>query len=76
MIFFPTPERDVRQVIAIVIDVEAIDCVGMECVRIEVCIEDDHRSIVVRGRLECVQIAQVEAWIAQRRAETEPSEMV
>src|SRR5688500_15390096 len=47
-------ERDVRQVIAIVIDVEAIDCVGMECVRIEVCIEDDHGSILVGGRLECV----------------------
>ena len=69
-------ERDVRQVIAIVIDVEAIDCVGMECVRIGICIEDDHGSILVSGRLECVQIAEVESLIAQRRAKTESSEMV
>ena len=37
----------------------------MECVRIEVCVEDDHSSILAGGRLECVQVAQVEAWIAQ-----------
>src|SRR5438045_7242919 len=27
-------ECDVRQVVAIIIDVEAIDCVGMQCVRV------------------------------------------
>ena len=69
-------ERDVRQVIAVVIDVEAIDCVGMKCVRIGICIEDDHGSVLVSGRLECVQVAEVESLIAQRRAETESSEMV
>ena len=69
-------ERDVRQVIAVGVDVEAIDCVGMKCVRIGICIEDDHGSVLVGGRLECIQVAEVESLIAQRRAETESSEMV
>src|SRR5215467_1749911 len=69
-------ERDIRQVIAVVIDVEAINCVGMKCVRVGICIEDDHGSVLVCGRLECVQVAEVESWIAQRRAKTESGEMV
>jgi hypothetical protein len=48
----------------------------MEFVRIGICIEDDDGSIRVSGRLECVQIAEVEALIAHRRSETELSEMV
>ncbi len=63
-------ERDVRQVIAVVIDVEAIDCVGMKCVRIGICIEDDHGSVLVSGRLECVQVAEVESLIAQGKTGT------
>src|SRR6516165_9739712 len=38
-------ERDVGQVIAVGIDVEAIDCVGMKCVRVGICIEDDHGAV-------------------------------
>src|SRR5262245_61268852 len=69
-------ERDVRQIIAVGIDVEAIDCVGMKCVRVGICIEDDHGSALVSGRLECVQVTEVESLIAERRAETESGEMV
>src|ERR1700730_8634804 len=45
-------DRDVREVIAVVINVEALDCVGMKCVRIGISIEDDHGSVLVSGRLE------------------------
>src|SRR6516162_8468821 len=69
-------ERDIRQVIAVVIDVEAIDCVGMKCIRVGICIQDDHGSVLVSGRLECVQVAEVESLIAKRRTETESGEMV
>src|SRR5437016_4007703 len=69
-------ERDVGQVIAVGIDVDAIDCVGMKRIRIGICIEDDRGSVLVGGRLECVQVAEVEPLIAQRWAETESSEMV
>jgi len=69
-------ERDVREVIGVVINVEAIDCVGMKCVRIWISIEDDHGSVLVGGRLERVQVAKVEPLIAERRAEAESSEMV
>src|SRR5262245_9229740 len=69
-------ERDVCQVIAVGIDVQAIDCIGMKCVRVWICIEDDYGSVLVSGGLECVQVAEVESLIAKRRAETESSEMV
>src|SRR5262249_1224757 len=69
-------ERDVCQVIAVGIDVDAIDCVGMKRVRVRVCIEDDHGSVLVSGRLECVQVAEVESLIAKRRAKTESGAMV
>src|SRR5262249_30853911 len=69
-------ERDVRQVIAVGIDVDAIDCVGMKRVRVGICIEDDRSSVGVDGRLEGVQVAEVESLIAQRRAETESGEIV
>src|SRR5436309_4715619 len=68
-------ECDVRQVIAVGIDVEAIDCVRMKRVRIGICIEDDHGSVLVSGRLECVEVAKIESLIAKRRAETQSSEM-
>ena len=69
-------ERDVGQVIAVSIDVDAIDRVGMKRIRIGICIEDDRGSVLIGGRLECVQVAEVEPLIAQRWAETESSEMV
>ena len=37
-------DRDVRQAIAVVVDVEAVDGVGMERVGIRICVEDDHGS--------------------------------
>jgi len=64
------------KIIAVVIDVQPIDCVGMKCVRVWICIEDDHGSVLVSGRLECVQVAEVESLIAKRRAKTESGEMV
>src|SRR6478752_2314578 len=69
-------ECDIRLVIAVVINVESIDCAGMKCVRVRICIEDDHSSVLVNGRLECIEIAEIESLIAQRRAETESSEVV
>ena len=69
-------ERDIGQVIAVVIDVDAIDGVGMKRVRIGIRVEDDRGPVLVGGRLECVQVAKVEPLIAQRRPETESSEMV
>src|SRR5215475_2566441 len=68
-------ERDVRQIIAVGVDVDAIDRVGMKRVRIGICVEDNHGSAVVNWRLESVQVAEVEPLIAQRRTETESSEM-
>src|SRR5262249_19797371 len=69
-------ERDVRQIIAVVIDIQAINCVGMKCIHFGICIEDDHGSVLVSGRLECVQVAEVESLIAKRRTQTESGEMV
>src|SRR5262249_20675295 len=69
-------ERNVGQVIAVGIYVDAIDCVGMKRIRIGICIEDDRSSVLVGARLEGIKVAQVEPLIAQRRAETESSEMV
>jgi hypothetical protein len=69
-------ERDVRQVIAVVIDVDSIDGVGMERIRIGIRVENDHGSVVVSGRLKCVQVTEIKSLIAQRRAKTESSEMV
>jgi hypothetical protein len=61
---------------SVVIDVKAIDCVGMKCVRVGIRVEDDRGSVLVNGRLECVQVAEVQSLIAQRWAETESSEVV
>jgi len=62
-------KRDVRQQITVVVDVEPVDGVGMKRVSIWICIEDDHGSRPVGGRLERVEIAQVESLVAERRAE-------
>ena len=69
-------ERDVGQIIAVGVDVDAINGVGMQCVRIGIYIEDDHGSVLVGGRLERIQVAEVESLITQGWAETESGEMV
>ena len=69
-------ERDVGKAIAVGIDVDAVDCVGMQRVRIGICIENDRGPAAVGGRLERVQVAEVEPLIAQRRAEAQSGEMV
>ena len=69
-------ERDVRQAVAVVVDVEAVDGIGMEGVGSRVCIENDHSPRRISGRLECVEVAEVESLIPERRAETESGEMV
>src|SRR4029450_100630 len=62
-------KRDVRQQITVVVAVEPIGGVGMERVSIWICIEDDHGSRRVGGRLERVEIAQVESLVAERGGE-------
>jgi hypothetical protein len=69
-------DRDVRQVIAVVIDVEAVDRVGMERVGVRIGIEDDHGPRRVRRRLERVEVAEIEPLVSERRTETEPSKVV
>src|SRR5262245_12975989 len=69
-------ERDVRQQITVGVDVEPIDGVGMERVGIWICVEDDHDSGRVGGRLERVEIAQVESLVAERRTEAKSSKMI
>src|SRR5262249_17511130 len=69
-------ECDVRQVIAVVIDVDPIDCVGMKCVRIGIRVEDNHGSVFVIGRLECVQVTQMKSLIGKRWSKAKSREMV
>ena len=69
-------ERDVGQAIAVVVDVEAVDGVGMERVGGRICIEDDHGPRRIRGRLERVEVAEVESLVPERRTETESGEMI
>jgi hypothetical protein len=69
-------ERDVGQAVAVVVDVEAVDGVGMERVGLGIGIEDDHGPRGIRGRLERVEVAKVKSLVAERRAETESGEMV
>src|SRR5262249_50636817 len=69
-------EGDVGQMISIIIDVDAVDCVGMECVSVGIRVQDDNGSAVGPGRLKRVQVAEIKPFIAQRRAETESGEMV
>src|SRR6478736_8259598 len=69
-------ERDVGQAVAVVVDVEAVNGVGMQRVGGRICIEDDHGSRRIRGRQECVEVAEVESLVAERRAETEAGEMI
>src|SRR5207245_1268480 len=55
---------------------ESVNGVGMERVSIWVCVEDDHGSRRVGGRLERVEIAQIESLVAERRTEAESSKMI
>src|ERR1019366_1900313 len=50
-------ERNVVQIIAIIVDGEPVDGVGMERVGSRICIEDEHGPCRVRGRLECIEVA-------------------
>ena len=69
-------KRDVRQQITVGVDVEPVNGVGMERLSIWICVEDDHGSRRVGGRLERVEIAQVESLVAERRTEAESSKMI
>src|SRR4029450_5363739 len=57
-------KRDVRQQITVVVDVEPVNGVGMERVSIWICVEYDHGSRRVGGRLARVEIA----WGSRERA--------
>jgi hypothetical protein len=48
----------------------------MQRVGVGVGVEDQHRARRVGRRLERVQIAEVQALVAQRRAEAEAREMI
>ena len=69
-------KRDVRQQITVVVDVEPVNGVGMERVGIWICVEDDHGSRRVGGRLKRIEIAQVESLVAERWTEAESSKMI
>ena len=69
-------KRDVGQQITVVVDVEPVNGVGMERVSIWICVEDDHGSRRVGGRLERVEIAQVEFLVAERRTEAKSSKII
>ena len=69
-------ERDIGEVVPVGVDVDAVDRVRMERVRVRVRVEDDGGPVSVAGRLERVEIAKIEPLIAERRPETESSEMV
>src|SRR5262249_56256324 len=60
-------EGDIRQVIAVAIDVEAINCVGLKGIRVGLGIEDDNGSVLFSGRMDCVQVAMERWLLAQRR---------
>src|SRR5208337_428998 len=67
---------DVRKAIAVVIDVETVDGVGMERVGIRIGVEDEHGPCRIGGRLEGVEVAEVEPLVAERRAEAEAGKMI
>src|ERR1700687_5215500 len=69
-------ERDVGQAISVIVDIEAVDGVGMERVGSRICVEDDHGPRRVRRRLERVEVAEVESLVAERRTEIEAGKMV
>src|SRR5262249_33178326 len=69
-------EREVRQQIAVAVDVEPVNGVVMERVGIRIGVEDDHGSRRIRVRLERIQIAQVESLVAERRTEAQSGEMI
>ncbi len=69
-------DSDVRQAVSVVVNVEAVDGVRMERVGSRICIEDDHSPRRVSGRLERVEVAEVESLVPERWTETESSKMV
>ena len=50
-------ERNVVQIIAVVVDIEPVNGVGMERVGSRICIEDEHGPRRIRRRLECIEVA-------------------
>ena len=69
-------DRDVRQAISVVVDVEAVDGVGMERVRSRIRIEDEHGPRRIRRRLERIEVAEVESLVSERRTEIKAGEMI
>lgn len=69
-------ERDVRQAVSVIINVEAVDGVRMERVGSRIGIQDEHSPRRVRGRLECVEVAEVESLVSERWAKIESSKVV
>ena len=69
-------ERDVVEQVAVVVDGETVDGIGMQRVGLRVGVEDEYGPRRVRGRLEGIEIAEVESLVSQRRSEAEAGEMV
>jgi hypothetical protein len=70
-------ERDVGQVIAVVVDVQPVDGIRVESADLGIRVEDEHGPAGrVRGRLEGVQIAEVQALVPEGRAQAEAGEVV
>jgi hypothetical protein len=69
-------DRQIRQAISVIVDVETVDGVGMKLIGQWVRVEDDYGPHGVIGRLKRIEIAQVESLIAERRAQTKPRKMV
>ena len=69
-------ERDVVLQVAVVVDGEPVDGVGVKCVGVRIRVEDQNRARGIGRRLERIQIAQIESLIAERWAETQTGEVV
>ena len=69
-------DRDIRQAISVVVNVEAVDGVGVERVGGRICVENNHGPRRINRRLKCVEVAEVESLVPQRWTKIEPSKMV
>ena len=69
-------ERDVITQVAVVVDVDPIDGVRVQRVSGRVGVEDQDGAVGIGGRLKRVEVAEVQALIAQRRAEAQAGEVV
>ena len=69
-------ERDVVLQVAVVVDGEPVDGVGVQCVGVRIRVEDQNRARGIGRRLERVQIAQIESLIAEWWAEAQAGEVV